>query len=305
MRELPTLALVVAIAVRRALASLVVDDQTRRICIKWPNDVVLVGEECEACAPSSTCDTTPEFGENTPCSDSPRFAAELRVAHPRQTQGLQAGEEKLASIKGLFSKLAGISSEVHAGGICVGIGVNVEPPEDAMEVGGKNAGVSGRPWLRVHLRARSCDQRRGRCGSPRVRAPVSPLVRRRVRSAFGRVRRAFDARGAFRPYGQPAGRCRLRGHGARGRCVRAAAPPTGRRRDESRCFGRGAPALASRAPQCTSCCAWSWCTSQHAWPARTPHLAYSMARSSSCVARFGFPAFPFRLPFAVAFARWA
>ena len=139
MRELPTLALVVAIAVRRALASLVMDDQARRICIKWPNDVVLVGEECEACAPSSTCDTTPEFGENTPCSDSPRFAAELRVAHPRQTQGLQAGEEKLASIKGLYSKLAGISSEVHAGGICVGIGVNVEPPEDAMEVGGKNA----------------------------------------------------------------------------------------------------------------------------------------------------------------------
>ena len=43
MRELPTLALVVAIAVRRALASLVVDDQARRICIKWPNDVVLAG----------------------------------------------------------------------------------------------------------------------------------------------------------------------------------------------------------------------------------------------------------------------
>ena len=41
MRELPTLALVVAIAVRRALASLVVDDQARRICIKWPNDVVI------------------------------------------------------------------------------------------------------------------------------------------------------------------------------------------------------------------------------------------------------------------------
>lgn len=97
MRELPTLALVVAIAVRRALASLVVDDQTCRICIKWPNDVVLVGER------------------------------------------LQAGEEKPASIKNLYSKLAGISSEVHAGGICVGIGVNVEPPEDAMEVGGKNA----------------------------------------------------------------------------------------------------------------------------------------------------------------------
>ena len=137
MRELPTLALVVAIAVRRALASLVVDDQARRICIKWPNDVVLVGGECEAV--DSTCSTAPEFGGDAPCSDSPRFAAELRVAHPRRTQGFQVGEEKPASIKNLYSKLAGISSEVHAGGICVGIGVNVEPPEDAMEVGGKNA----------------------------------------------------------------------------------------------------------------------------------------------------------------------
>ena len=95
MRELPTLALVVAIAVRRALASLVVDDQARRICIKWPHDVVLIGG------------TFPQT--NAP------------------------------SIKSLYSKLAGISSEVHAGGICVGIGVNVEPPEDAMEVDGKNA----------------------------------------------------------------------------------------------------------------------------------------------------------------------
>ena len=95
MRELPTLALVVALAVRRALASLVVEDQARRIRIKWPNDVVLVGG------------TFPQT--NAP------------------------------SIKNLYSKLAGISSEVHAGGICVGIGVNVEPPEDAMEVGGKNA----------------------------------------------------------------------------------------------------------------------------------------------------------------------
>ena len=67
----------------------------RRICIKWPNDVVLVGG------------TLPQT--NAP------------------------------SIKNLYSKLAGISSEVHAGGICVGIGVNVEPPEGAMEVDGKNA----------------------------------------------------------------------------------------------------------------------------------------------------------------------
>ena len=146
MRELPTLALVVAIAVRRALASLVVDDQARRICIKWPNDVVLVdgdfGADC------SSFGTALELGGHTPCSDSPALEnsplgcsrrAELRAAHARQAQGLQASQTNAPSIKNLYSKLSGISSEVHAGGICVGIGVNVEPPEDAMEVGGKNA----------------------------------------------------------------------------------------------------------------------------------------------------------------------
>ena len=89
-----------------------------------------------------------EGGKHAPCSDSPALEnsplgcsrrAELRAAHARQAQGLQASRANAPSIKNLYSKLAGISSEVHAGGICVGIGVNVEPPEDAMEVGGKNA----------------------------------------------------------------------------------------------------------------------------------------------------------------------
>ena len=122
MRELPTLALVVAIAVQRALASLVVDEQARRIRIKWPNDVVLVGEgfgvDCSACG------TAPETAGHTPCSG--------KAAHALP-------QASAPSIKSLYSKLAGISSEVHAGGVCVGIGVNVEPPADAMEVGGKNA----------------------------------------------------------------------------------------------------------------------------------------------------------------------
>ena len=74
MRELPTLALVVAIAVRRALASLVVDDQARRICIKWPNDVVLVGRDFGA--DCSTRDTALELGGHTPCFAN---AAETRV----------------------------------------------------------------------------------------------------------------------------------------------------------------------------------------------------------------------------------
>ena len=156
MRELPTLALVVALAVRRALASLVVEDQARRIRIKWPNDVVLVGGDFGV--DYSTCGTAPELGGHAPCFAN---AAETRVrgvsravphdenspvgCFPKQDclstefparAFPQAGTP---SIKSLYSKLAGISSEVHAGGICVGVGVNVEPPEDAMEVGGKNA----------------------------------------------------------------------------------------------------------------------------------------------------------------------
>ena len=156
MRELPTLALVVAIAVRRALASLVVDDQARRICIKWPNDVVLVGGDFGV--GGSTRGTALELAGHAPCFAN---AAEARVrgvsrAVPHDENspvGCFPKQDCLSTefparalpqmgalnIKSLYSKLAGISSEVHAGGICVGIGVNVEPPEDAMEVGGKNA----------------------------------------------------------------------------------------------------------------------------------------------------------------------
>lgn len=78
-RELPTLSLVVGMAVRRALVALAGDAAAQSVRIKWPNDVV-----CE--------------------------------------QG----------------KLCGISLEVHCGGVCVGVGVNVLPPDERPDVGGKN-----------------------------------------------------------------------------------------------------------------------------------------------------------------------
>ncbi len=77
--RLPTLSLVVALSVRRALLS-VGALMSASVQVKWPNDVV--------CA-----------------------------------QG----------------KLAGISMESHAGGVCVGIGVNVWRPVDERPVEGKNA----------------------------------------------------------------------------------------------------------------------------------------------------------------------
>lgn len=90
--QLPTLSLVVGMAVRRALVALV-PGAAERVKIKWPNDVVCVGAASASEGPVG------------------------------------------------LSKLCGISLESHAGGICVGIGVNVLPPEDAgsRAVGGKNA----------------------------------------------------------------------------------------------------------------------------------------------------------------------
>ena len=78
-RELPTLSLVVGMAVRRALVALAGDAAAQSVRIKWPNDVV-----CER------------------------------------------------------GKLCGISLEVHGGGVCVGVGVNVLPPDERPDVGGKN-----------------------------------------------------------------------------------------------------------------------------------------------------------------------
>lgn len=94
--QLPTLALVAALAVRHALASLVTDDQAALIAVKWPNDVVVL-------------DTDAAHGAT-------------------------------------YQKLAGISSEVHQGAVCIGIGVNVNPPIDldaamAMTDGAKNAPI--------------------------------------------------------------------------------------------------------------------------------------------------------------------
>lgn len=84
--QLPTLSLVVGLVVRRALVQLA-PHAANAIQVKWPNDVVLVGDSCS---------------------------------------------------RDGFSKLCGISLEKHAAGVCVGVGVNVVPPDKRPDVGGKN-----------------------------------------------------------------------------------------------------------------------------------------------------------------------
>ena len=90
---LPTLSLVTALAVRRAVVGLLPAEAAESVQVKWPNDLVV-----------------PAAG---------------RLPDPA------------------FRKLCGISLEAHAGGVCVGIGVNVELPDpaDNGEVGGKNVPV--------------------------------------------------------------------------------------------------------------------------------------------------------------------
>lgn len=89
--QLPTLSLVVGLAVRRALASLVTLEEGRRIQVKWPNDVVYANGDAAGAAGTASA------------------SVPAPAARP-------------------FRKLCGISLEVHGGGVCVGIGVNVHPP---------------------------------------------------------------------------------------------------------------------------------------------------------------------------------
>lgn len=113
LQQLPTLSLAAAVAVRRALASLVPEDVGRRILIKWPNDIVLAGEGARS---DPAAAGAPHEGEDA-----------RRLASPS------------ASGPSAFQKLVGISLERHADGVCVGIGVNVLPPAEGAAVGGKNA----------------------------------------------------------------------------------------------------------------------------------------------------------------------
>ena len=126
--EMPTVALMAALAVRDALLGLIDRLQgggsdvqvpyeisataraaAETIRVKWPNDVVRVDmrSESDGAAPSSTSRENSDTVSDT-CSSRPR-------------------------------KLCGISSEAVGGALCMGIGVNVFIPQNAIELQGKNA----------------------------------------------------------------------------------------------------------------------------------------------------------------------
>lgn len=115
LRQLPTLSLVVGLAVRAALASLVTSDQAKRIAVKWPNDVVVLPEEAVG-----------ERDASVKGSASGTVAAGVTASKEAATETVSNGATATT-----FSKICGISLESHAGGVCVGIGINVLPPSPA------------------------------------------------------------------------------------------------------------------------------------------------------------------------------
>ena len=88
--QLPTLSLLVGLAARRAVVSLL-PQLEGCVQVKWPNDLVVAWDD--------------EVNETL---------ASVRPGQPRP-----------------FRKLGGISTEMHAKALCVGVGVNVVRPEGA------------------------------------------------------------------------------------------------------------------------------------------------------------------------------
>lgn len=111
--QLPTLSLVVGLAVRRAL-------------------VAVCGGDADRGDPQGSSVHLPASDEIA-ASDVPTASVpDIRVKWPNDVV------LRVEPGTGAFQKLCGISLEQHAGALCVGIGVNVVRPAAAPEVGGKN-----------------------------------------------------------------------------------------------------------------------------------------------------------------------
>lgn len=149
--QLSTLSLVVGVAVRRACVSLVDEACSEGILLKWPNDVVysaasksFFSQRFAPDSPSTPC----SCGTRATRSDSPRSRKAsptnlLRESSSNDLPTAFSSCEESVSLSAVvaapvFAKLCGISLEALAGGVCVGIGVNVLPPAERLELDGKN-----------------------------------------------------------------------------------------------------------------------------------------------------------------------
>ena len=130
--ELPTLSLVVGMAVRRALVALAGARAEEAVRIKWPNDVVLAQKARYARFPEATEIRDLGFSESGKELGQKNRAQRLFCANEGDACSARDGRAPD------FAKLCGISLEAHGGGVCVGVGVNVLPPDKRPDVGGKN-----------------------------------------------------------------------------------------------------------------------------------------------------------------------
>ena len=117
-RELPTLSLVVGMAVRRALVALAGARAEEAVRIKWPNDVVLAQKARYARFPEATEIRDLGFSESGKELGQKNRAQRLFCANEGDACSARDGRAPD------FAKLCGISLEAHGGGVCVGVGVS-------------------------------------------------------------------------------------------------------------------------------------------------------------------------------------
>ncbi len=131
--QLPTLSLLVGLAVRRAVAGLL-PDVADRLQVKWPNDLVVTpaDEAVRAGAPGAagTAEVTGAPGAARAAESAGEPAAAAGSAGEPTADAPRAPRP--------FLKLGGISSELHARALCVGVGINVARPEQSCPQVGKN-----------------------------------------------------------------------------------------------------------------------------------------------------------------------
>lgn len=124
--QLPTLSLLVGLAVRRAVAGLL-PGLAGRLQVKWPNDLVV--------APAGrvgTADSPGVVGSGAGALPGAADSAGIAVASAPPAAGPAPRP---------FLKLGGISSELHAKALCVGVGINVARPDRSSPASGKNIPV--------------------------------------------------------------------------------------------------------------------------------------------------------------------
>ena len=138
--QLPTLSLLVGLAVRRAVASLV-PTLADRAQVTWPNDLV-VAWEVPAMSAVVEDDAAVGGGATAVAAED---ACEASIAPAAQVGEADAAASAAgtASAPRPFLKLGGISTEVHAKALCVGVGINVARPDGQLHdaPAGKNIPV--------------------------------------------------------------------------------------------------------------------------------------------------------------------